>query len=155
MGGIHSYVSHAVALVAKGRPRGCKTFQTCQIRKTTQTSWLLVKSPFCLPLNLIRKRNIPALAAVICYRDGQLQKGQFSCLVGSSRPLTEQMTWQRPSIKRHATFTWKKNILHGWSYFLGQRFSVGLVLKFSHQRGEGEKREVVQISSTLNLCPKK
>ena len=36
--------------------------------------------------------------------------------------------------------------LQGLSYFLGQRFSVCFVLKFTLQRGEFEKREVVNIS---------
>ena len=33
------------------------------------------------------------------------------------------------------------------SYLLGQRFSACFVLKFALQRGEGEKREEVQISN--------
>ena len=44
-------------------------------------------------------------------------------------------------------------LLQGSSYLLGQRFSAYFVLKVAPQRGEGEKREGVQISknSTQNL----
>ena len=46
-----------------------------------------------------------------------------------------------------------RDTVQGSSYLLGQRFRACFVLKFALQRGEGEKRDGVQISkqSTQNL----
>ena len=53
----------------------------------------------------------------------------------------------------HVESTDLPKVLQGWSNLFGQRFGACFVFKFALQRGEGEKREGVQISkrSTHNL----
>ena len=46
-----------------------------------------------------------------------------------------------------------KQQLQGSSYLLGQRFCACFVLKLALQRGEGEKREGVQISKQRTIDP--